>query len=118
MIKRPDPQYNIMHGRVRRARGPASAHLCVHCIEHGIEKPARDWAQIHTEEGTDPWADYWPVCKSSHAKYDGIGRGKKTEQHKARIGAGNRGKRRTEEAKAKVRKVAVHRSRNDEGRFI
>lgn len=53
------------HKRVRRARGKASAQQCVRCPAQ-----AYDWAQVHTEDGTDIWADYVPLCRSCHIRYD------------------------------------------------
>jgi hypothetical protein len=57
--------YGAKHKRLRKARGKASAHQCVKC-----DNAALDWAQVHTEDGTDPWADYVPMCRSCHLGYD------------------------------------------------
>ena len=57
--------YAALHYRVRNARGKATGHQCVRC-----PRPARDWAQVHTEDGTDIWADYVPMCRSCHMAYD------------------------------------------------
>jgi hypothetical protein len=54
-----------IHDRIRAARGPASAHQCVRCPDQ-----AHDWAQIHTEDGRDIWADYVPMCRACHMAYD------------------------------------------------
>lgn len=78
--------YDARHYRVKRVRGPASAHQCVRCPAQ-----ARDWAQIHTEDGEDPWADYVPLCKSCHLVYDQSGHRKPhTEAAKARMSAAHR----------------------------
>ncbi len=53
------------HQRLRKVRGRAAEHQCVKCPAQ-----ARDWAQIHTEDGTDPWADYVPLCRKCHLNYD------------------------------------------------
>ncbi len=53
------------HKRLRKVRGRAADHPCVKCSAQ-----ARDWAQIHTEDGTDPWADYVPLCRKCHLNYD------------------------------------------------
>lgn len=53
------------HRRLHKVRGKASAHPCVRC-----NRQARDWAQIHSEDGTDPWADYVPLCRACHLRYD------------------------------------------------
>jgi hypothetical protein len=68
--------YSRMHRKVRKLRGPASAQLCVRCIENGADKQAHDWAQVHTEDGLDPWADYVPLCRSCHEIYDGKNTGR------------------------------------------
>lgn len=59
-----------LHRRVRRLRGKAAGHACVKHAEMEVTKPARDWAQIHGTDGKDPWADYVPLCKSCHVRYD------------------------------------------------
>lgn len=57
--------YSGNHKRVRRVRGKAASQLCVRC-----DGQARDWAQVHTEDGTDPWADFVPLCRPCHVRYD------------------------------------------------
>jgi hypothetical protein len=57
--------YAMLHRRVRAAQGKASGHSCVRCGGH-----AREWAQVHTEDGLDIWADYVPLCHSCHKRYD------------------------------------------------
>lgn len=74
------PSYSGAHGRVRAARGPASAHSCILCGK----RQAKDWAYRHgdldqlteatgREAGapysTDP-AQYWPVCRPCHQRWD------------------------------------------------
>jgi hypothetical protein len=61
----PDP-----HRLLREVRGPASAHLCVRHQERRRRVQAADWARIHTEDGADIWADYVPLCRSCHMRYD------------------------------------------------
>ena len=58
------------HMRLFRARGPARLQFCVRHLESGVSTPARDWARIHTEDGMDIWADYVPLCRSCHIRYD------------------------------------------------
>lgn len=53
------------HKRLRKIRGRAAGEVCVKC-----DQSARDWAQVHTEDGTDPWADYVPLCRQCHLHYD------------------------------------------------
>jgi hypothetical protein len=65
-----DAGYEAMHRRVDRARGKAKEHECVRCAENGIVKRAREWARVHGEDGTDPWADYVPLCYPCHRTYD------------------------------------------------
>jgi hypothetical protein len=65
-LRRPDStNYRTLHGRVRRARGRASAHQCSFC-----PSPARDWATVHGTDGTDPAEHYIPLCRSCHLTYD------------------------------------------------
>ena len=53
------------HYRVYRKRGKASEYPCADCGD-----PARDWAQIHGTDGTDP-EHYQPLCRKCHYwKYD------------------------------------------------
>lgn len=58
------------HKRLRKARGPAAAHSCVKCAECETVKTAYDWAQIHGQDGSDPWADFIPLCRACHLCYD------------------------------------------------
>jgi hypothetical protein len=48
-------------------------YTCVMCAEIGTPRPARDWAQVHGTDGQDPWADYVPLCRIHHRRYDRIG---------------------------------------------
>lgn len=71
-------RYSAVHERMRKSKGPASAHACVECGE-----PAAHWAY----DGSDPEeltdldhgnpvtysADlgrYFPMCRSCHTKHD------------------------------------------------
>lgn len=58
-------EYKARHQRVRRERGKAACHPCASC-----DRQARDWAQIHTEDGNDAWADYVALCRPCHMYYD------------------------------------------------
>lgn len=58
--------YSGRHYRVRKEQGNASAHFCVECGGR-----AREWAQIHGADGTDPQNDYRPMCARCHRAYDG-----------------------------------------------
>lgn len=62
------PGYGANHKRVYRKRGRADANTCVSC-----DKQARDWAQLHDTDGTDPVEHYVPMCRSCHFKYDEVG---------------------------------------------
>lgn len=64
-------EYGRLHWRVRKVRGRAPSYLCVRCAENGRDTQAREWATIHGADGTDPWADYVPLCKPCHIAYDG-----------------------------------------------
>ena len=74
--RRPDT-YLAAHGRLHRARGPASAHNCVDC-----RKPAQEWSlkksatdvkndPINGKPFSDNFDDYEPRCTPCHRKYDG-----------------------------------------------
>ena len=101
-------EYRLLHKRVYRARGKASAHECSGCLAR-----ARDWARIHTESGHDPWADYVPLCRACHIRYDGTGRAvgasnnRRCEvqirtSHREAIGAAHLGKTVSAETRAKL----------------
>lgn len=96
-----DAGYGSLHKRVRNARGKASEHDCVKCAENGMQKKADDWAQVHGEPGTDPWADYVPLCHSCHMLYDGIGGF--TPESREKIAAAQRGREKSPESRAKMR---------------
>ena len=58
------------HGRVRRARGPASAHQCAHASSecHG----RMEWANL---TGNYPdTGDYMPLCAAHHRRFDAAAR--------------------------------------------
>lgn len=83
--------YSALHKRVYAARGPARDHQCVRCPAQ-----AQQWARVHTEDGTDPWADYVPMCYICHRAYDDPAKHWRGQQlspeHRAKIGDSNRGK--------------------------
>jgi hypothetical protein len=85
--------YSRVHRLVRELRGPASAQLCARCVEDGLEKQAHDWAQVHTEDGLDPWTDYVSLCRSCHEIYDDKNTGRtKSPETRAKISAANKGR--------------------------
>lgn len=67
--------YKPAHARVKRLRGPASAHACEHC-----GAPATDWAYNHQDPNERTAADgypystrpefYIPLCKGCHKPFD------------------------------------------------
>jgi hypothetical protein len=71
-----DIGYFGLHIRLGRLRGPASAHICVHC-----DQPATGWAYDHGDANpkwenrlvysTDP-DRYIPLCGSHHRLFDGV----------------------------------------------
>ena len=85
--------YSRVHRLVRELCGPASAQLCARCVEDGLEKQAHDWAQVHTEDGLDPWTDY----------------------------VSHKGKHHSEETRAKMSEIAkgkqANRERDSQGRY-
>lgn len=58
--------YGAKHLRVRKLRGNATGHPCANCGEQ-----AKDWAQTHDTDGTDPYGHYRPMCRVCHNSYDG-----------------------------------------------
>jgi hypothetical protein len=70
-----DANYYSVHDRMRRARGPASAHACLHCGAF-----ADEWAYDHTDPdelcGADglPYSTdqsrYIPLCHRCHRQFD------------------------------------------------
>lgn len=88
--------YSALHWRVRQVRGRASDYPCVRCSEYGVGRRARHWATIHGTDGTDPFADYVPMCQQCHFAYDGVNEGNrgvpKSPEHRAAISAGKKGK--------------------------
>lgn len=56
--------YGQRHERVRKARGPASEHLCADC-----GSDAQEWATIHGRDGSEI-EDYRPLCCACHGRYD------------------------------------------------
>lgn len=64
--------YGHRHKRVAKARGPARDHDCVRCLENGVAKKASTWATVHGCDGSDPWADYVPLCQQCHFAYDNV----------------------------------------------
>lgn len=57
--------YQARHSRVWRARGKASAQVCVDC-----GGAAKEWSQVHGTDGLDVF-DYEPRCRHCHYVYDG-----------------------------------------------
>jgi hypothetical protein len=72
-------EYVRIHKRIYKARGKASGQQCVRC-----PKQAHDWARIHGQDGQDPWADYVPMCRSCHIRYDGINEAVRTANQNRR----------------------------------
>ena len=75
-------EYWANHNRVHRILGSATVHQCVRC-----PRQAQEWAQIHTEDGTDPLTDYVPMCVSCHRLYDSINRTERWYVTRAEAGA-------------------------------
>jgi hypothetical protein len=59
-----------MHERLWEARGKARNQICWRHAELGMIIPAESWATIHGESGMDPWADFVPLCRACHYRYD------------------------------------------------
>lgn len=58
--------YWSKHWHIRKAKGSASQYQCSNC-----DAQARDWAQIHDTDGTNPQTDFMPMCRKCHIAYDG-----------------------------------------------
>lgn len=63
-----DPVYRANHRRLHKERGRAAEHQCVRCPAQ-----AQEWAQVHGEDGSDPWADFVSMCRRCHVNYDRAG---------------------------------------------
>ena len=111
------PSYKAVHLRLRRERGRAREHSCA------CGKQAEHWAHVRGEnEICDDLGrlysvdlqDYSPMCRSCHYKMDSAGNPRRraavlsmlsrvTPESHRKSNAKNRGKRRTDEAKANYR---------------
>lgn len=92
-----DPVYRANHKRLHKHRGRAAVHQCVRC-----PAPAAEWAQVHGEDGTDPWADFVPLCRRCHVQYDRGGRPghPQSAESRRKTSEGKRGQRWTPQARA------------------
>jgi 3-oxoacyl-[acyl-carrier protein] reductase len=64
------PSADVLHHRVKKARGPASNYPCVDC-----GGPAQDWSTADPSSD-DVWARFQPRCRKCHRRYDGaVGEG-------------------------------------------
>lgn len=61
-----EAEYYARHRMIRSECGAAWNYQCTHCGGQ-----AEDWATIHDRDG-ESVADYMPLCKSCHHKYDGL----------------------------------------------
>lgn len=113
-----DPVYRANHRKLHKQRGKASDHLCVRC-----DNPAKQWAQVHGEDGSNPWADYVPMCCRCHVNYDrgGIPGHPQSEESRRKTSEGKRGQRWSPEAKLRMseewhskRQLGI---RDDQGRW-
>ena len=60
--------YDNRHKAIYRVRGKAADYPCVECAG-----TAREWAQVHGTDGSDPHDHYRPMCVKCHRNYDGWG---------------------------------------------
>jgi hypothetical protein len=78
-LRSEDPSDDVLHHRVRKARGPASGHACVDC-----GGAAEDWSTVDPSSD-DVWVRFQPRCRRCHRRYDGaVGEG----HPKAKLTAG------------------------------
>ena len=117
-----EANYSVRHARLHKERGRATDYECVDC-----DGPAEEWAQIHTEDGLDPWADYVPLCHQCHTEYDhesrvskvsaskmGRKRGPLPDQWRNKISATQKGRSKSEETKQKIRAATQGKTRTAE----
>jgi hypothetical protein len=65
-----NPSDDVLHHRVRKARGPAGNYACVDC---GVA--AEDWSTVDPSTD-DVWVRFQARCRKCHRRYDGaIGEG-------------------------------------------
>ena len=65
-----DPSDDVLHHRVKKARGPASNYACVDC-----GGAAEDWSTVYPSRD-DVWVRFQPRCRKCHRRYDGaVGEG-------------------------------------------
>lgn len=57
--------YSVLHKRVEKARGKASAHRCADC-----DGKAAEWSMKRGTNGTNPQQHYEARCVSCHRRYD------------------------------------------------
>lgn len=57
--------YDANHRRVAAERGLAREKVCAQC-----DGGAREWAQVHGHDGSNPWTDFIPLCNKCHRAYD------------------------------------------------
>jgi hypothetical protein len=105
-----NPSYRRNHHRVRTARGKASLHTCF----HACGSDARDWAQLHGSDGTDPQKHFVPLCRPCHISYDGhqTNGGNSSEARAAR----RRGKKASIETRERLRQSHLGNSPSPEHR--
>jgi hypothetical protein len=58
------PSADVLHHRVKKARGPASNYACVDC-----GGAAEDWSTADPSSD-DVWARFQPRCRKCHRRYD------------------------------------------------
>ncbi len=89
--------YKGKHNRVIQARGAARTHRCLFHAERGVTVAALDWAQIHETDGLHR-ADYSPLCRRCHLRYDAAARAHLTPAVRAAMARAGWATRRTREA--------------------
>jgi hypothetical protein len=109
--------YRANHRRLARERGPARLHQCVRCPAQAAE-----WAQVHTEDGSDPWADYVPMCRRCHVIYDRAGKPghPQTPETRAKVSAHKKGWNPSAQTRARMSvgaRTRTDRVRDGAGRF-
>ena len=82
-LRSEDPSDDVLHHRVRKARGPASGHACVDC-----GGAAEDWSTVDPSSD-DVWVRFQPRCRKCHRRYDGaVGEGHPPERPSGQPRAG------------------------------
>lgn len=97
-------EYHANHQEVRRLRGRAVEHVCVHC-----PASAEHWATVRNTDASDPYDHYIPLCVQCHWSYDNA-------ERRARMSAAAKGRNVSPETRAKLSAAAKGRAQSAQER--